>query len=366
MPLSATDIPGLLKRALFSLLGLKQRRKFLAKRVRKRTMECGPFAFPIDGETYGRVLLILPPDPLSALFQVENAAAIRGHFQKAQVTVLAEASSASLAAVIGADEVVEYAPEQIRLFSTAFSDLCDRFRDTADCCCLLTRREDLSLLYLAGMTGAQVRVGYGGAAGFPFINLRIDGDPDDRTIPGSSDFMARTLGAPPTAGRIALADDAARVEIDRLLREVRLDGVQRLIGIDVQPLFRLFGAKGAEECISALMTSVEGGLYFFCGSSPTRSMAARLSAMVPPVFSDLTIPQVAALVGRTECVIAGKSLFFGIASCLGTKTVALHSQADRPFPATPAPTVVGVPCSGKRSGGESRTAVISAVQQLLG
>jgi hypothetical protein len=357
--------PGRWKRAFFLLLGDLRGRNFLAKRVLKHTANFGPFTFPIDGVSLKRMLLILPADRLQTLYQIDNASALIARYPDARVTLLAESSVMPLAAMIGADEVVEYFPEEKQLFAPAFAQLSGRFQGELDCCCLLTRKADLPLQYFTGLTGAQLRVGYGGAADFPFINLRIDPSPDNRYLPESNCAMAEALGATDCGVWTRIAAGSTTAEIDHLFREVCLNGVRRLIGIDVLSLFGLFGEKGAKECISALMTFANGGLYFYCEEVPPRAIAGRLAAMMPPLFSALTIPQTIALLRRTECIVAGNTLFFGLATLLGKKAVGVFSDEDLSLYCKPFSMMKGIHCFGKRADVETLTAMVAAVRELL-
>ncbi len=355
---------GRWKRALFSLIGPSRSRNLLAGIVRKRVDKSGPFAFPIEGASFRRVLIIFPADPVQALCQLENAAALIKVFSDARVSLLAEPPVAPLAGMLGSGEIIEYRSAEKQLFSPGLASLIDRFKGEIDCCCLLTREEDLSLAYLAGMTGARLRAGYGGAADFPFINLRVNLDSGNRYLAGSNCTMAETFGAPPCSGRTWSFPAGASGEVDRLLREVRLDGSSRLFGIDVLPLYKLFGDRGAEECISALMTAAVGGVYFFCGEAPPRPIAERLAALVAPVFSALTIPQTAELLRRTACIVSGKSLFFGLATMLGIKAVGIFTENELPLYCKPSSKVRGIHCSGKGRDEEAVTSLLAAVREL--
>ncbi len=357
--------PGRFKRALFSLLGDAGGRNFLAHRVRKCATDLGPFTFPIDGASFERVLLILPADRVQALYQIENVTALIARFPDARITLLAETAVKPLAAMTGCAEVIEYLPEEKRLFAPAFTELCNQFRNEVDFCCLLTRDRDVPLLYLTGLTGARLRVGYRGAADFPFINLRIDSDADHRYLPESNCAMAEALGAQGGGVWNRIEAGSTSADIDQHLREVRLDGVSRLVGIDALSMFRLFGEKGAEECISALMTSADGSLYFYCEEEPRRAIAGRLSAMVPPLFSALTLPQTIALLRRTECIVAGYSLLFGLATLLGKKAVGVFSEEDLPLYCKPSSTMRGISCFGKGANAEAPAAMVAAIRELL-
>ncbi len=355
---------GRWKRALFSLIGPSRGRDLLAGIVRKRVEKTAPFAFPIDGTSFRKVLIIFPADRVQALCQVENAASLIKVFSNAQVSLLVETPVAPLAKMIGFGEIVEYLPEEKRLFSPGLAGLNDRFTGAVDCCCLLARDEDLPLNYLTGLTGARLRAGYGGAADFPFINLRINPDSANRYLPESNCAMAEAFGAPPGGRRAWSPPASTSADVERLLREVRLDSAVRLFGIDVLPLYKLFGGRGAEECISALMTSVDGGVYFFCGEAPPRAIAQRLAALVAPVLPVLTIPQTAALLRRTACIVSGKSLFFGLATLLGIKAVGIFTEKDLPLYCKPSSTVKGVSCSGEGRDTESVASLVAAIREL--
>ena len=358
--------PGRWKRALFSLLGDVRGRNFLAHRVLKRAANFGPVTFPIDGASLKRMLLILPADRLQTLYQIDNASALIARYPDARVMLLAESSMKPLTAMIDADEVVEYFPEEKQLFTPALAKLIGQFQGKVDCCCLLTRTADVPLQYLTGMTGARLRVGYGGAVDFPFVNLRIDPDPDNHYLPESNSAMAEALGAKDREAWTRIVAGSTSAEINDLLRVVRLDGVTRLIGIDVLSLFELVGEKGAAECIRALMTLANGGLYLYCEEALPNAIARWLAALALPLISALTISQTVALLRRTECIIAGNTLFFGLATLMGKKAVGVLSEEDLSLYCKPFSMMKGIPCSGKGADMETLTAVVAAVRELLG
>ena len=321
---------GRLKRFFFRLLGGARGKNFLAGKIRRQTAAIPPFSFPIDVASIKRILIILPSEPLQVLYQLRNVLELAAYFREATLTLLAEESCTPFAGMIAGAKVVEYAGESKRLFSAAFNEFNRAFAGAVDLCCLLTRTEDLTLLYLAGRTAAPVRVGYVGAGGSPFINLHIGPSADRHYLPEWNCAMAEILGARKMKPhRPSLAKQTLE-EIDQLLRERRLDPASSLIGIDAPFFWRSFGAKwtaGLLEALTPLLAGRATYLYALDPSSPQEQ--EKFAKFGFPLISGLSVPQTAALAARSQLVITGNTLLFGLATLVGVPALGVFSLVEQ-------------------------------------
>jgi ADP-heptose:LPS heptosyltransferase len=351
------------KRFAFALLGRSKGRKILASIVRKQTAHLPPFSFPFDTEAVKKVLVILPPEPLSVLHQLKNIAGMKTVFRNAEMTLLAEASSIQLAGMIEDVSIVEYRREEKRLFSVSFSVFNRTFRDAAEMCCLLTSNEDLPLLYLVGRTGAQLRIGYTGAGEFPFINFHVTPLPERRYLTDRNYAMAETLGAEKNREIALPIAKQTKAEIDYLVRGINKGGRSRPVGIDAFHFYRAFGAKRAANVIRALLPVVKNAVYLYADETPDAQEMEWLSLFKLPLMHHLTIAQLVALLGRSELVVSGNTLLFGLATLLGIKAVGIFNKNQLDAYCPGITTVRGIPFDTTLDA-ERISGIVKAVAEL--
>jgi len=339
-----TKNTGSWKRFAFALLGPSNGRKLLSRIVRKQTAHLPLFSFPLDAGSVKRVLMILPPGQLPVLHQMKNIAAIKAFFRNAEVTLLIEASCIELAGMVEDVSIVEYRLEEKRLFSASFSVFNRSLKGTAEVCCLLTGREDLPLLYLAGRTAAPVRVGYAGAGIFPFINLHVKPSPEHRYLTDRNFAMAEMLGAPKSLHSGWAVTERKSAEADHFFKEHHIGVLSRPVGVDAFHFYRAFGARQAEEVIKALLPVVKNDIYLYADETPDASEMEWLSRFKLPLMHHLTIARLGALLGCSGLVVTGNTLLFGLATILGTKVIGIFSQdeIDVFCPKTPSAAVRGI------------------------
>jgi ADP-heptose:LPS heptosyltransferase len=319
---------GSLKRFFFGLLGRSNGRKLLARIVLKQTAQLPPLSFPFDAAAAKRALLILPPEPLAVLHQLKNVVALKSLFRNAECTLLAESSCTEIAGIVEDVSIVEYRRREKQLFSASFSVFNRTLRGSADVCCLLTDREDLPLLYLAGRSAAPVRAGYTGAGEYPFINLHVRPLPGRRYLTDRNLAMAETLGAE-KAGDIALPVVVqSKAEIDYLIRGISRKSGSRPIGIDAFCFFRTFGARRAAEIIRALLPVVKNAVYLYADETPDAPGMEWLARFNLPLMHHLTITQLRTLLSHSALVVTGNTLLFGLAAVFGLKTVGVFHKKE--------------------------------------
>lgn len=319
---------GSWKRLFFALLGRQNGRKLLARIVRKQTAHLPLFSFPLDVAAIKRVFVILPPEPLGVLHQLKNISALKALFMNAEMTLLAEASCIEHAGMIEKVSIVEYRREEKQLFSASFSVFNRSLRGAFDVCCLLTDREDLPLLYLAGRTAAPVRVGYAGAGTFPFINLHVNPSPERRFLTDRNLAMAEMLGARQAPADAWAVAGRTVAEADHFFREHGIGAAVRPVGVDAFYYYRAFGARKAEDVIRALLPVVDKDVYLYADETPDAQEMEWLSRFKLPIMHHLSIAQLGALLGCSGPMVTGNTVLFGLAVLLGTKAAGVFDKDE--------------------------------------
>jgi ADP-heptose:LPS heptosyltransferase len=317
---------GLLKRLAFGMLGRKWGRILLSRIVLKHAGHLPPLSFPIDAAAVKRALMILPPEPIASLHQLKNIAALKALLRNAETKLLAEASCTEIAGMIEDVTIIEYRREEKRLFSSLFGVFNRSFRGTADVCFLLVNGDDLPLLYCCGRTAAPLRIGYAGA--YPFVNLHVNPSPERRYLTDRNFVMAETLGAEGGGEDVLPSTVQAKAEIDHLISGISRKSGSRPVGIDAFCFFRAFGARRAAEIIRALLPVVKNAAYLYADETPDASEMDWLSGFNLPLMHHLTVTQLRALLFRSEAVVTGNTLMFGLAAVLGSKAVGVFHKSE--------------------------------------
>jgi len=356
---------GSWKRFAFALLGRTNGRKLLARIVRKQTAHLPLFSFPLDAVSVKRVLLILPPEPLSVLHQLKNIVALKLFFRNAETTLLAEASCTEFAGMVEGVSLIEYRREEKRLFSASFSVFNRSLKGTAEVCCLLTDREDLPLLYLAGRTAAPVRVGYAGAGLFPFINLHVNPSLERVYRTDRNLAMAETLGAGPAPADIWAVAGRTLAEVEHFFREHRIGAATRPVGVDAFYFYRAFGARPAEDIIRALLPVVHNEIYLYADETPDAPEMEWLSRFKLPIMHRLSITQLGALLGCSGPMVTGNTALFGLAALLGTKAVGVFTRNEIEVFCPKTPAVRGI-VRKKAIDAEAVKRIVEAVIEMAG
>jgi ADP-heptose:LPS heptosyltransferase len=333
---------GRISRFLFRLLGPSLGKKLLARKVQARTTHLPPFIFPLDPALFTRVLIILPSKRLKVLHQLKNLAELTAFFKNAAISIVAEETCAPLVKLVDRTNVIEYRYEEKKLFTSTFNQLIREFHGIVDLCCLLTREEDLPLLYLAGMTAAPIRIGYVGSGGSPFLNLQVAPSPSRAYLPEWNSALAEMLGAK-RAKRVRWgASKETTAEIDHLLKEMHFDPRARLVGVDADFARRRFGASWAERFIKALIPVTQGSVYLYAKDDEDHGIMEWLSQFNLPLIHSISVSQLAALISRSSIIVTGNTLLFGLATLMEIKTVGLFEEKHLASYCPPSPVIKGI------------------------
>jgi ADP-heptose:LPS heptosyltransferase len=289
------------------------------------------------------VLIILPSKRLQVLHQLKTLAELTSFFKNSNITILAEETCAPIVRLIDRTNVIDYEYDQKKLFSSAMRHFIREFHGSVDLCCLLTREEDLPLLYLAGMTAAPVRIGYAGSGGSPFLNLHVAPSESRVYLPEWNCAMAEMLGAKKTRQARWSASRETLAEIDQLLKEMHLDPRTRLVGVDAGFARRRFGAQWASQFVEALIPVAKGAVYLYAKDDSGSHSMEWLSRFNVPIIHSLSVSQMAAIIARSAVIVTGNTLLFGLAALMDIRVVGIFDGNHMAAYCPVSPLIRGIP-----------------------
>jgi ADP-heptose:LPS heptosyltransferase len=318
---------------LASMLPAATRQSLLSWLVHSRYSAPG-LVFPFAFSAQPRLLVILPEDPLAALHQVSGIVALSAHFRGARITVVCQRLVTPFFRMLTAvQDFIEYDCDQRYLFSKEFSRIGKAVcGGQFEVCALLDQEPHPALLYLCGQSAAAVRIGFvaaGGKGGYPFLNLQIRPSPERAYCTDRGLLLATTLGAPVQKKvRWTVAKESV-AEVNLLLGEMNVDASSRLIGIDAGYFLRTFGMQWTQALVDKLR-SARGVSYLFSYEEADEKSSGWLARQGLPVFSGLPASRCAALVHKSEFIVAGATVLFELADVLKKPVVGIltDSQCD--------------------------------------
>jgi ADP-heptose:LPS heptosyltransferase len=288
-------------------------------------------AFPWNNHAIKKALVILPEDPVEAFHQINNYLQITALYRSASFVLLCTSSVGAFFKHVHPEAtIVEYDASQRYLFSQELEERGKSFfKEEFDLCLILEHEPDISLLFLAGKTSAPVRAGYSEAGLFPFLNMHINPSKHARLRADQNAVMARSLGA---SGERKLQWSVSKEtveEITHMLRELHLTAPSRLIGIDAGLFFREFGADWTEALCARLRENKRFSFYLYAGEEPDEPLSRFLTSTGLPAFSNLSAPRSAALIGKSEGIVSGRSVFFELANMLKKPVIGIFKESER-------------------------------------
>jgi ADP-heptose:LPS heptosyltransferase len=319
---------GSFKSFLSSCLPASARVSLLARAV-ERKCRAPQFAFPFKCGPSPRLLVILPEDPLAALHQVSCLVSLAAHFKGAHVTVLCEKRVTPFFKTLGGiAELMEYAAPDRYLFSGEFDKIGREISGGRyDVCLMLEPEPDLALLYSAGRSAAPVRIGFRGAGDYPFLNLHVNPAQERPYLTDRGLLVAGMLGVPlrPKA-RWSVSKDSAD-EAALMLREMMVPPASRLIGMDGAYFFSRHGRQWTESLVDMLQKK-PFVCYLFSYDEPGSDVVAWAGRQKLPLFSNLPATRSAAIIYKSEFVVAGPTVLFELADLLGKPAVGVFEQGE--------------------------------------
>jgi ADP-heptose:LPS heptosyltransferase len=312
MPEKNAKSSGRVRRLFFSLLGQPRSKAFLAFLLNKKH-KVPSLKFPVDVSSVKSVLIILPENHLLVLHQLRNVISLMSILKHATVTLLCERSAAMYIKMIPGINLVEYDLQDH--YSKEFSEISQQFRGNIDLCFLLNESPDLPMLYLAGSTGAPVRVGYGDAGDSPFLNLHIRPSSQRKYLGDWYSAMAEMFGSKSGEIRWRVAQKTIE-EVDHLIGELKINPDARLVGFDAIHFIRSFGIEWTDRFMHRVLELQAGTVYFHVEDTPREKELVWLCSQNVPSFADLSASRLAALINKSEFVISGNTPMFALAGLL--------------------------------------------------
>jgi ADP-heptose:LPS heptosyltransferase len=305
--------------AVVSLLRWNVERKYRAPQL-VFPYECGPSP---------RFLVILPDTPLAALHQLSCLVSLAAHFKGAHLAVLCEKRvTPFFKTVAGIAEFIEYDAAEQYLFSREFDRIGKEISAARyDVCVMLSQDPQLALLYAAGQTAAQVRIGLKGAGDYPFLNLHVNPAPERTNLTDRSLLVAAMLGVPvrPKA-RWSVAKESVE-EVGLMLREMNVSPSSRLIGIDGAHFFSRHGRQWTQSLVDMLQKK-SFMCYLFSYDEPEVDAAQWAGQQKLPLFSNLPATRGAALIYKSVFVVAGPTVLFELADLMRTPVAGVFADEE--------------------------------------
>jgi len=286
--------------------------------------------FPWNNHAFKKALVILPEDPVEAFHQINNYLRITGLYRNASFFLFCTAQvGAFFKNIHPGATIIEYEPSERFLFSRQFEERGKFFsREEFDLCLVLERSPDMSMLYLAGKTSALIRAGYTEAGEFPFLNMHVNLSREQRYRAEQNAIMARALGASEERTMHWSVSKETMEEISHMLQELKIPLSARLIGLDAGLFFTAFGQDWIEMLWARLRDNKVFSFYWYVAEEPDEAMSRCLASCGAPVFSNLSAPRSAALIGKSAGVVSGKSIFFELANMMRKPVIGVFEKNE--------------------------------------
>ena len=297
----------------------------------KHRYDAPGIVFPYQFSTPPKILVILPEDPLAALHQVSGIVALAACFRDARITVLCQRRVTPFFRMLTAvNDFIEYDCRQRYLFSKDFIRIGKAVSGGHyDMCVMLDHDPHMALLYLCGRSAAAVRIGFaeacGGTGGYPFLNMQVKPSQKHAYSTDQGLLLASVLGAPAQKKTRWTVAKESVAEVNLLLGEMKVDPSSRLIGIDAGYFLRAFGAQWTQSLIDTLK---ERACYLFSYEEPEEKTSEWLGRHGLPVFSNLPASRCAALIYKSEFVVAGATVLFELADVLRKPVIGILSDSQ--------------------------------------
>jgi len=311
-----------------SLVPVPARLSVLAWLTRRRYHAPG-LVFPFVFSTPAKLLFIMPEDPLAALHQISGCCALASHFKNAHLTVLCRRLITPFFRTLAAvKDFIEYDTKDRYPFSKEFARIGTAVSgEQYDVCVLFDPEPDISLLYLCGQSAAAVRIGFAGAGSHPFLNMQVRPSAKRAYCTDQGLLLASVLGAPlQKKTQWTVAKDAI-AEVNFLLGELKVDAHSHLTGLDAGYFLHAFGERWTQSLIER-MKKFRRAWYLFSFEEPDEATAEWLGSHGLPVFSNLPASRCAALVNKSEFIVAGASVLFELADVLRRPVIGILSDTQ--------------------------------------
>jgi ADP-heptose:LPS heptosyltransferase len=223
--------------------------------------------------------------------------------------------------------IIEYHEEESNGFATQFISFLPQFKNRFDICILLDRTPDLSTLSLIGSTNAPIRAGYEEAGGYPFLNLKARASSSNLYLPDKNCVMAELFGTQSESLQMSVARKTLE-DMNHLLKEIHISHDHGLVGIDALFFLERFGEDWFERFLNRLHQSCNSSLYLYLDKEPSAQQLSWLKNRRITCITELTASRVAALVHLSDLVIAGNTVFYGLAAVLNKAAAGFFKENE--------------------------------------
>jgi len=316
---------GRARQFFYSVLGSKKTKSIIALYYRKKFRK-KLFRFPVDPNSVGSVLVVLPESSLEILYQLKNILSLMAIFNKAKVTAFCPESETSLLKMIPDLEIAEYPKEESDRFAI-FSLFTRQFKNNVDICILLDRTPDISKVSFVVSTNAPIRAGYKDAGEFPFLNLKVGADPDQHYLPQRNCLMAEKFGK----GFESLKFSVSRKlidDIEHMLKEQRIAEDSGSIGIDALYFLEKYGQQWILKLVAQIKKDFSEKLYCYLSREPSQQEATFFTNEGIRCITPLAESRLAALVIKSTLIVSSNSVFYGLGAILGIKAVGFFKSSE--------------------------------------
>jgi ADP-heptose:LPS heptosyltransferase len=317
---------GRARRVFFNLMGASRSRAFLSYVFRKRFKQ-SYFSFPVNVSSIKEILIIVPKQHLEILYQLKNLLSIASVFKNSAITVFCSESTSSYVKMIPDISIVEYHEEEQSGFITQFLEFLPQFKNRFDICILLDRTPELSILSLIGSTNAPIRAGYDEAGGYPFLNLKARASSSNLYLQDKNCVMAELFGMQSESLRMSVARKTLE-EMNHLLKEIHISNEHGLVGIDALFFLERFGEQWFEGFLNRLHQNCNCSFYLYIDKEPSSQQLSWLKNRRITSITELSASKIAALVHLSDLVIAGNTIFYGLAAVLNKAAVGFFREDE--------------------------------------
>jgi hypothetical protein len=180
---------------------------------------------------------------------------------------------------------------------------------------------------LIGSTNAPIRAGYEEAAGYPFLNLKARASLSNLYLPDKNCVMAELFGIQSESLRMSVARKTLE-EMDHLLKEIHISHEHGLVGIDSLFFLEQFGEQWFENFLNRLHQNCNNSFYFYLDKEPSVQQLSWLKNQKISCIKELSASRIAALVHLSDLVIAGNTIFYGIAAVLNKSAIGFFREDE--------------------------------------
>jgi ADP-heptose:LPS heptosyltransferase len=319
-------ISGRAGRLFYHFFGNARTKSVLTIYFRKKFRKTN-FSFPVSVASIKNILVILPEQQLEILHQIKNLLSIVSTFKDAKITVFCLDSSVSIVKLIPNIDIVEYKKSEIDGFASQLSNFAELFKNVVDICILLDRNPQLSILSLVGSTNASIRAGYHEAGEYPFLNLRTRVSNTERYLTDKNCAISELFGKQTETLHISVAKKMLD-EIDNHLNEMKISNNHGLLGIDAIFFLNTFGKEWTALFLQNLQQHCKCTIYGFIDEEPSADQTNLLKSLKIPFIVENSAPRIAALIYRSNLIISGNTIFYGLAALLNKSAIGFFTSNE--------------------------------------